>query len=245
MADPALRERLQPALLDRLRDPEASILDEIARRRRALEGLLDEPGRAELGRLLGRADLSRRRLAAELPQALRGLGEEALRLLQELAGLEEERREAAARTAQLGMRELRALVLRDLETLLNTEGLEGFAAEEDGRRVALLDGLPEAARSIVNYGIPALAGKVHTRADCDALAQGIARAIERFEPRLAKIRVAPEGLPEDPGAPATSPASFLVEGELWGFPVPEPLRLRTVLDLEEGRARIGPAEEAA
>lgn len=245
MADPALRERLQPALLDRLRDPEASILDEIVRRRRALEGLLDEPGRAALGRLLGRAELARRGFEAELPQALRGLGEEARRLLEELVGLEEARREAARRSARIGQGELRALVLRDLEALLNAENLEGFAAEEDGREAALLDGLPEVARSVVNYGIPALAGKVHTRADCEALARGIARAIERFEPRLREVRVVPEGAGEDPGAPAPSPASFLVLGELWGFPVPEPLRLRTVLDLEEGRARIGPAEEAA
>lgn len=243
MASPVLLERLQPALFDRLRDPEASILDAIAARRAALEAGLDEAQRAALARLLRRPELRSRWIERELGPPLDGLSGEALAALRELVGLEETRREEAARSAQLTMRELRALVLRDLEGLLNAENLEGFAAEEDGRAIGLLDGLPRARASVVNYGIPALAGKVHTRADCEALARGIALAIERFEPRLRKIVVTPEGIGEDPGAPATSPVSFLLQGELWGYPLAEPLRLRTVLDLEEGRARIAPVEE--
>jgi hypothetical protein len=35
---------------------------------------------------------------------------------------------------------------------------------------------------------------------------------------------------------ARSPLAFLIEGELWGYPLSEQLYLRTVLDLEEGRA---------
>lgn len=244
MASPALLERLQPALFDRLRDPEASILEAIAARRAALEARLDAARRAALARLLARPDLAARRLEQELGPPLDGLDPDARAALRELVELEEERRREATRTARLGMRELRALVLRDLEVLLNAENLEGFATEEDGRTIALLDGLPRVRASVVNYGIPALAGKVHTRADCEALARGIALAIERFEPRLRKVSVTPEGLEEDPGAPATSPVSFLLSAELWGYPVAEPLRLRTVLDLEEGRARIAPAEEA-
>jgi predicted component of type VI protein secretion system len=244
MASTALLERLQPALFDRLRDPEASILEAIASRRAALEAGLDAAQRAALGRILGRPDLVGRRLERELAPPLDGLGPQARAALRELVELEEERRREAIRTARLGMRELRALVLRDLETLLNAENLEGFATEEGGRTIALLDGLPRVRASVVNHGIPALAGKVHTRADCEALARGIALGIERFEPRLRKVVVIPEGLGEDPGAPATSPVSFLLSAELWGYPAAEPLRLRTVLDLEEGRARIVPAEEA-
>lgn len=243
MASPALLERLQPALLDRLEDGEAALLHEIAARRAALEGRLDEPGRAALARLLARPELAPRRGETALPPPLDGLEGEARAELLDLLGLEAARRLEAARGAQLGMRELRRLVLRDLEALLNAANLEGLAAEEDGRTIALLDGLPRVRASVVNYGIPALAGKVHTRADCEALARGIALAIERFEPRLRKVEVTPEGLPDDPQAPAASPVSLLVAGELWGYPLAEPLRLRTVLDLEEGRARIAPAEE--
>jgi type VI secretion system protein ImpF len=244
MASAAQLERLQPALLDRLRDPEASLLDEIERRRRALEAGLGADGRAALARLLADPELAVRRLDQALRPPLDRLDGDGRAALEELVGLEEQRRLEGTRAGQLSLRELRRLVLRDLEALLNTEALDALAAEEDGRTIGLLDGLERAAASILNYGIPPLAGRIHTRADCDALARGIARAIERFEPRLRAVRVVPEGLPDDPRAPATSPATFLVQGELWGYPLPEPLRLRTVLDLEEGRARIAPAAEA-
>lgn len=244
MAEPTLLERLQPALFDRLVDPEASILAAIAQRRTALETRLDEAQRAALARFLARQDLSARRLGGELDPPLDALGETARGELFALVELEETRRIEAARAARIGMRELKTLVLRDLEALLNVENLEGFAAEEGGSRIALLDGLPRVRASVLNYGIPALAGKVHTRSDCEALARGIARAIERFEPRLRAVSVTPEGLPEDPAAPAGNPVSFLLAAELWGYPVAEPLRLRTVLDLEEGRARLAPVGEA-
>lgn len=244
MAEPTLLERLQPALFDRLVDPEASILAAIAQRRAALETRLDEARRAALARLLARQDLSARRLGGELGPPLDSLDETGRGELFALVELEETRRIEGMRASRIGLRALRALVLRDLEALLNAENLEGFAAEEGGSRIALLDGLPRVRASVLNYGIPALAGKVHTRADCEALARGIARAIECFEPRLRAVSVTPEGLPEDPGAPAGNPVSFLLTGELWGYPVAEPLRLRTVLDLEEGRARLAPVGEA-
>jgi|DewCreStandDraft_4_1066084.scaffolds.fasta_scaffold00025_345 type VI secretion system protein ImpF len=241
MAEPTLLERLQPALFDRLVDPEGSILEAIAQRRAALEAELDEVQRTALARLLARPDLSARRLGRELGPSLDPLGEAVREEVLALVELEERRRIEGARAARIGLRDLEALVLRDLEALLNAENLEGFAAEEGGNRIALLDGLPRVRASVLNYGIPALAGKVHTRADCEALARGIALAIERFEPRLRAVTVTPEGLPEDPGAPAGNPVSFLLTAELWGYPVAEPLRLRTVLDLEEGRARLAPA----
>lgn len=243
MASAAQLERLQPALFDRLRDPEASLLDAIARRRGALEAGLAAEERAALARLLAEPDLAPHRLAQALRPPLDRLDGERRAALEELVGLELQRRQEGGRAAQLGLRELRRLVLRDLEALFNTEALDALAAPEDGRTVGLLDGLERVAASVVNYGIPPLAGRIHTRADCDRLAKGIARAIERFEPRLRAVQVTPEGQPDDPQAPATSPATFLVQGELWGYPLPEPLRLRTVLDLEEGRARIAPAAE--
>ncbi|MCS6780432.1 MAG: type VI secretion system baseplate subunit TssE [Geminicoccaceae bacterium] len=243
MAEPTLLERLQPALIDRLRDPEASLGDAIAARRAALEVALDEAQRAALARLLARPDLEARRLERELGPPLEGLPAERLTALGELVALEQTRRLEAARAARIGMRELRAAVLRDLGALLNAENLEGFAAAEGGGTIALLDGLPAVRASVANYGIPALAGKVHTRADCEALARAIALAIERFEPRLRAVVVTADRASEDPGAPAGNPVSFLLAGELWGHPLTEPLRLRTVLDLEEGRARLAPAEE--
>jgi len=75
------------------------------------------------------------------------------------------------------------------------------------------------------------------------LAREIEAAITRFEPRIRGVRVRPEGHETD--LAIRTPVTLVIEGELWGYPLPEQLRVRTVLDLEEGKARVEGAEDAA
>ena len=80
------------------------------------------------------------------------------------------------------LRQYRAVVARDLETLLNTRRSDPLdrAAE-----------FPEAANSMLRYGVMDLNSlTLQDPDDQVALREDIRRTIERFEPRLKKVRVA-------------------------------------------------------
>lgn len=117
---------------------------------------------------------------------------------------------------------LRQAVMRDIGWLLNTTNL---ATTDD------LAGLPLAATSTVNFGVPGLAGLVGTTKRLNTLESGIADAIRAFEPRVRPetlvVRLREEG--RDHPSPAIT---FEIEGELWAQPVPEQLFLETSIELE-------------
>jgi len=73
-------------------------------------------------------------------------------------------------------------VRRDLECLLNTRY----------RCVAWPPQLDQIDNSLINYGIPDFtAGSLNAADDSDILITAIRRAIDFFEPRLAKVKVTP------------------------------------------------------
>lgn len=118
---------------------------------------------------------------------------------------------------------LRDIIKRDLAWLLNTSNLE--AAHD-------LELFPQAARSVVNYGIPDLSGTVRTSQRAVEICQSIRRAIETFEPRIL-----PQTLDVSIGREKkTSGAilSFDIRGEMWAEPVPVDIYLRTALDVTTG-----------
>jgi len=124
------------------------------------------------------------------------------------------------------MRRLRDAVFRDITWLLNSMSLD---TTEDLTRY------PEVEKSVINYGMPTLAGRQMSSLDPEQIAERIMRAIATFEPRLSKIRVVPEkrGFGEESFAVA-----FQVEADLWGQPVSQHLVLRTSIDLESGSIKI-------
>lgn len=160
MAELSLQERLQPSLLDRLRD--------------------DEPEQ--------HAEPSERRV--------------------------------------LSLAELRRSVQRDIAWLLNATNL--------AREVA---GYPEVERSVVNYGIPDLAGFTVSSLDVGVLEQTIQKAIEDFEPRLLKhaIRLRAE---VDPDKMSHNTLILNIDCELWALPMPVQLLLRTELNFESGDVSV-------
>jgi type VI secretion system protein ImpF len=243
MAEPFPREKLQPSLLDRLSDDLAAAPGRLAETRRQLDRALAPEQRQALDRLLADERLSERPPPAQALAPFATLDQAARDLLDEILALAAARRREWRRNAALGLPELRAAVLRDLSHLFNTEQAEGLPLVEDGTAVVpTFAGLPRARDSVLNYGIPPLAGRVRTPADYEALARGVEAAIARFEPRLRSVRVHPEGHGED--AAVRSPVTLIIEGELWAYPLPETLRVRTLLDLEEGKARIEGMEAA-
>lgn len=132
----------------------------------------------------------------------------------------------SADRAMLSSRKLRESVQRDLGWLLNSTSLDTVQA---------LDRYPEVARSVVNFGMPSFAGKALHAIDPQQTARRIRETIETFEPRLSRVQVTPEtDSPEDGVTLA-----FRIEAELWGYPASQHLVMKTSIDIETGDVRVG------
>ena len=123
---------------------------------------------------------------------------------------------------------LRECVRRDLTWLLNTTNL---AALQD------LEAHPEVARSVVNYGMPDLAGRTVTSVDARALERLLMKVIADFEPRLLKSSVKVRIIPDESKMNHNA-MLFDIEAELWAQPLPLRLFLRTEIDLENGGVSV-------
>jgi type VI secretion system protein ImpF len=123
---------------------------------------------------------------------------------------------------------LRMSVLRDLSWLFNTTNM---AALHD------LEPYPEVLRSVLNYGLPDLAGHTISSIDGSRLEETLKQAILNFEPRLIadSIRVR---LVTDAADLNHNCMSLVVEAQLWSQPLPLRLYLRTEIDLEDGDVRV-------
>lgn len=123
---------------------------------------------------------------------------------------------------------LRQAVLRDLAWLFNAT------------RPSDVDwtGLPEAERSVINYGLPSLSGETASTLDVIELENGIRQAIIDFEPRITPSSLQVEALVGEDQLDHHNVVSVQIRGQLWSQPVPIELLLRTELDLESGEVEI-------
>lgn len=223
----ATRETAQPSLWDRLADDLPGLASEVEGLRRALA--------AALGAARVEARVAGGERALEGDAALSAAQRERL-----LGLLRQGRRRTALelRGVVVTAEELRQAVRRDIQALFNTERFEGrpllsqreeAAAPDDPP--ALAD-FPEARRSVVNFGVPAFAGRSARDFDPEALARELRAVLAAFEPRLkegaTRVRVS---IGERTGL------AIEIDGILLMTPVPERLRLRTLVDLETGWAR--------
>nr|WP_249776377.1 type VI secretion system baseplate subunit TssE [Pseudomonas corrugata] len=131
----------------------------------------------------------------------------------------------------LSLTQLKASVLRDLAWLLNTTSLLDADATLH----------TPAGTSVVNFGLPALAGNSASNVDLSALEALIHQAIATFEPRILRhtLRVRARSTAEM----NHNALSFEIEGDLWAQPVPLRLMLQTDLDLETGHVRVVNADQ--
>lgn len=127
----------------------------------------------------------------------------------------------------ISARKLRELVKRDLSWLLNTGCLEDLADLSD---------FPLVAQSVINYGIPDLAGLSISNADTFEIERRLRKAIIQYEPRILKdsLRVT---------ASITNQMSnkalqFEIECDICGQPVPEHLYLKSEVDLDTGGIKL-------
>jgi len=114
--------------------------------------------------------------------------------------------------------ELRAAVRRDVELLLNARR----------RRLPVPAALTELGVSPLGYGVPdPTAGSFTDEARRQAMADEIATAIRRFEPRLTAVSVSLAKLPRDALLDRT--LRIRIEAVLRSDPVPEHITFETLL----------------
>jgi type VI secretion system protein ImpF len=125
--------------------------------------------------------------------------------------------------------QLREAVLRDLAWLFNTTKLT-----EDIDWSAY----PYAARSVINFGLPALSGETASTLDVIGLEADVRRAILEFEPRIMASTLKVEAEVTDLSMDHHNVVSLRISGNLWAQPVPFEMLLRTEVDLETGQVEI-------
>ncbi|MGE3166137.1 MAG: type VI secretion system baseplate subunit TssE [Planctomycetota bacterium] len=134
----------------------------------------------------------------------------------------------------LSVRQMRAGVLRDLVWLLNTTNL---AATPKADQTNELDHYPDVRSSVLNYGMPDLAGRTLSGSDPVAIEAALKRVLLNFEPRLVPrtLNVRVHVAHGDMGRNAMM---IEIEGELWAQPLSERVFLKTQLDLETGNISL-------
>jgi type VI secretion system protein ImpF len=122
----------------------------------------------------------------------------------------------------------RESVKRDLAWLLNTSN---FASVRD------LSNHPEVAKSVVNFGLPDLAGHTASSVRTDQLQEAFRQAILNFEPRLLSASVEVT-LEKDDTQMNANALVFTISADLWAQPLPLHILLRTQVDLENGTVEV-------
>lgn len=125
--------------------------------------------------------------------------------------------------------QLRSAVLRDLSWLLNA--VQPLLSHE-------AEACPLAARSVLNFGMPPLAGQLASKIDMPGLTQALREVILHFEPRILEHSLEVKPVEDQFFLDAHNVIEFEIRGLLWAQPVPLELLLRTQLDLEAGQVLV-------
>lgn len=149
-------------------------------------------------------------------------------LLDRLTDNDPERKQESRDARVLSPSRLRDCVRRDLAWLMNTTHL---------RATQNLDEHPLVAKSVLNFGLPDMAGRTASTVDAVTLEQALRRAILDFEPRLV-ARTLRVKLTVDEKQMSHNTMTFDIEAELWAQPLPLRLFLRTAVDLESGNIDV-------
>src|SRR5882762_5254691 len=255
MADLALNERLQPALLDRLIDDERTVaLVTVAVETAALERLrLPEQALIDIFVAQGMA-LQRREAAGDLlelrftasrshanpaqlralvlrpPGAADGVQLQSFATVQS-ASVPNVELESADRR-MLSTRRLRECVLRALGWLFNSLNIE---SSQD------LQSVPQVASSVLSFGLPSFAGRMASSIDPAESADRLRRAVELFEPRLSMVRVKHQPRSEEE---SDGTLEFTIDAQLWAYPLPQQLELYTKIDTLTGDITVSEGRRA-
>ncbi|MGY4828981.1 type VI secretion system baseplate subunit TssE [Sphaerotilaceae bacterium SBD11-9] len=150
-------------------------------------------------------------------------------LLDRLTDLAPQSHVEAEDARMMNKAQIREAVLRDLSWLLNSvQPLSKSVAAQ----------YPQAAESVLNYGLPAMSGQLASRVDVSQLERTIKQAILRFEPRVMEDSLQVKALDASSVLDTHNVIEFEIHGFMWAQPVPLELLLRTQLDLEAGQVEV-------
>ncbi|MDR1227712.1 MAG: type VI secretion system baseplate subunit TssE [Azoarcus sp.] len=124
--------------------------------------------------------------------------------------------------------DFRKTVMRDLTWLLNCTNLDTQLP---------MDRFPKARFSVVNFGIPPLAGIRFTKAELKTVAQKIQHVIAYFEPRILpkSLNVS---IAHNMDTEHHNYAHFRIEATYWFEPYPIDMVIRARWDMETGGVEI-------
>jgi type VI secretion system protein ImpF len=147
-------------------------------------------------------------------------------LLDRLTDLAPDKKKEALDSRVMSRKAYRDGVLRDLQWLLNATNLESsidFSAH------------PDAQRSVVNFGLTALSGRIATNVDTAELEAAIRQAIVQFEPRILPQTLEVKVASSQKSLDVHNVLAVTIRGELWSIPYPVEILLRSDIDLETGQ----------
>lgn len=115
---------------------------------------------------------------------------------------------------------LRMTIRREVAWLLNTVSYEAGGS---------LDAYPQVQTSVLNYGVPDLAGQIHERRAVLQRARDIRNAIRTFEPRIAS-----QSLVVEPAEARDRPntVTFVIKGDIVAAAQAMPIKFRTDIDAD-------------
>jgi type VI secretion system protein ImpF len=124
---------------------------------------------------------------------------------------------------------LKQAVLRDLQWLFNSTQL---SSDDE------LTTLPHVSNSVLNFGMPAMAGQLISTLDRAGLEHMIKNAILNFESRILPNTLEVALLTSEDAQDHHNVLEFHIIGQLWAQPMPLELYLKTSLDLETGQVEL-------
>ncbi len=150
-------------------------------------------------------------------------------LLERLTDEEPDKTQELREHRVMSKNRLRQAVLRDLAWLFNATRLE---------RGNEFEHVPDARRSVINFGLPAHAGSTASTLEIEDIERDIRQAIINFEPRILPESLKVKALVELSDIDRHNVIAVQIHGQLWAQPVPLELLVRTEIDLETGKVQI-------
>lgn len=151
-------------------------------------------------------------------------------LLDRLTDFEPHKKVESRDARVLSRQQLRQAVLRDLAWLFNAQRPSAMECD--------VQHLPDAARSVLNFGLPPLSGETASTLDVMTLEGGIRQAILDFEPRIDANSLQVEAVLSDRMLDQHNQIQVQIRGNMWAQPVPIEMLLRTQVDLETGEVQV-------
>jgi len=149
-------------------------------------------------------------------------------LLDRLTDDQADARQESRERRVFSLKQIQAGIMRDLGWLLNAKA----HPKEDG-----LEEFPEVVKSVLNYGIQEMSGTSAAGANMGEMERMVQLAIQNYEPRIAAHSLTVRALTEAE-THHSNVLAFEIKGEIIANPLPDPLYIKTEVDLETGQFAV-------